>query len=239
MATRVISPGTLHYPATDLAWPNATVKLIQKRAFVVGGVVYPKKMHRLDTDSSGVTPALTVAVPDDGAIPWGIILPDGSDYEVSIGAGIPISLDSLLLTAGLEADDQNEVAELIDAEATARASADSALDARVDTLERHTTAQTLADAASIAWDTSAGHLASVTLGGNRTLAAPSSGVAGTYVLRVTQDATGSRTLAYNAVFKWAGGTAPVLSTTAGAVDVLSFVSYDGATFYGSCLKGFA
>jgi hypothetical protein len=106
-------------------------------------------------------------------------------------------------------------------------------------LARHVTAQTLTDAASIAWDTSAGHLASVTLGGNRTLAAPTNGVAGTYILRVTQDGTGSRALAYNAAFKWAGGSAPVLSTTAGAVDILTFASPDGATFYGGdALKAF-
>lgn len=93
-------------------------------------------------------------------------------------------------------------------------------------------ATTLSDAATIAWDASSNQVASVTLAGNRTLGAPTNLVDGaTYVLTVKQDATGSRTLAYNVVFKFPGGTAPTLSTTANAVDILTFVS-DGTNMYG-------
>lgn len=100
-------------------------------------------------------------------------------------------------------------------------------------------ATTLTDAATIAWDASANQVAKVTLAGNRTLGAPTNLVdGGTYILRVIQDATGSRTLAYNAVFKWPGGTAPTLSTSANAIDILTFVS-DGTNMYGVALKGFA
>ena len=42
------------------------------------------------------------------------------------------------------------------------------------------------------------------------------------VIVVTQDGTGSRTLAYNSIYKFAGGTAPTLTTTASAVDVLAY-----------------
>lgn len=62
---------------------------------------------------------------------------------------------------------------------------------------------------------------SVTLAGNRTLANPT----GTpipnmrYSWRVTQDATGNRTLAYGTMFLFAGGT-PTLSTAANAVDLI-------------------
>ena len=38
---------------------------------------------------------------------------------------------------------------------------------------------------------------------------------------ITQDGTGSRTLAYGANFKWPGGTAPTLTTTAAAIDIVS------------------
>jgi hypothetical protein len=97
----------------------------------------------------------------------------------------------------------------------------------------------LTDGSSIAWDLALAQVAKVTLAGNRTLAAPTNLVdGGTYILRVKQDATGSRTLAYNAVFKWPGGTAPVLSTAANSVDVLTFVS-DGTNLYGVAQKGFA
>jgi len=98
---------------------------------------------------------------------------------------------------------------------------------------------TLTDAASISWNLQTQQVAKVTLGGSRTLAAPSNMVDGyTYILRVIQDGTGSRTLSYNSVFKWPNGTAPVLSTAASSIDILTFVS-DGTNMYGAIQKGFA
>ncbi|CAA7613100.1 putative Cell wall-associated hydrolase [Candidatus Terasakiella magnetica] len=91
------------------------------------------------------------------------------------------------------------------------------------TKQQSGTVFSLTDGASIAWDLSTGQTAQVTLGGNRTLAAPTSQVAGTYyALRVAQDGSGSRTLAYNAAFK--GVSAATLSTAANAVDHLVFRS---------------
>ena len=99
--------------------------------------------------------------------------------------------------------------------------------------------QTLTDAATISWNVQTQQVAKVTLGGNRTLDAPTNMVDGfTYILRVIQDGTGSRTLAYNAVYKWPGGVAPVLSTAINAIDILTFVS-DGTNMYGVAQKGFA
>ena len=81
----------------------------------------------------------------------------------------------------------------------------------------------LTDAATIAVDLSLGNNFSVTLAGNRTLGAPTNTTAGqSGVIVVTQDSTGSRTLAYNSIYKFAGGTAPTLTTTASAVDVLAY-----------------
>jgi len=92
-------------------------------------------------------------------------------------------------------------------------------------------ATTLVDGASISWDASANQVTSVTLAGNRTLAAPTNLVDGAvYLLMVIQDGTGSRTLSYNAVFKFTGGTAPTLTTTAAAKDILVFYS-DGTNMY--------
>lgn len=93
-------------------------------------------------------------------------------------------------------------------------------------------AQTLTDQATVAWNTNLGSFASVTLGGNRTMAAPTNLQAGKrYALKITQDGTGSRTITWNAVFKWAGGTAPTLSTAAAKIDIINFVS-DGTNLYG-------
>lgn len=56
----------------------------------------------------------------------------------------------------------------------------------------------------------------------------------------TQDATGSRTIAWPSSFKWAGGTAGVLSTAANAVDML-VATYRSSTgfWYASLSKAFS
>lgn len=98
--------------------------------------------------------------------------------------------------------------------------------------------QTLTDGATINWNLALGVAATVTLAGNRTLANPTNMASGySYSIIVKQDATGSRTLAYGSAYKWSGGT-PVLSTTANAVDIITFIS-DGTNMYGSILKAFA
>ena len=66
------------------------------------------------------------------------------------------------------------------------------------------------------------------------MAAPTNLKVTTYLLHVIQDGTGSRTLTWNAIFKWPAGTAPPLTTTAAARDIFSFVS-DGTNLYGSFL----
>ena len=94
--------------------------------------------------------------------------------------------------------------------------------------------QTLTDGATINWDVALGRVATVTLGGNRTMAKPTNLKVGTYILRVYQDGSGSRTLTWNAAFKWTAQTAPVLTTTGNAMDVITFFS-DGNLLYGSYL----
>ena len=96
--------------------------------------------------------------------------------------------------------------------------------------------QTLADGATINWDVDLGRVATVTLGATgRTMAAPTNLKVGTYILRVYQDATGSRTITtWNGAFKWTAAVAPVLSTGAGKLDIITFFS-DGTNLYGSYL----
>jgi hypothetical protein len=94
--------------------------------------------------------------------------------------------------------------------------------------------QTLTDGATISWDTSLGQVATVTLGGNRTMAAPTNLKVGTYILHVIQDGVGGRTITWNSIFKWSSGVAPALSSTGGRRDVFSFVS-DGTNLYGAMI----
>ena len=84
---------------------------------------------------------------------------------------------------------------------------------------------TLTDAATVDWDGDTdGQVVTLTLGGNRTLAAPTNiNQYALYVLRVAQDATGGRTLAWNSAYKFPSAVAPTLTATASAVDVFSFV----------------
>ena len=64
---------------------------------------------------------------------------------------------------------------------------------------------------------------SVTLGGSVTIANPTNQVAGqSGAITVTQDGSGSRTLSFGSDFDFAGGTAPTLTATASAIDVLSY-----------------
>jgi len=89
---------------------------------------------------------------------------------------------------------------------------------------------TLTDQATIAWDVIASPVAKVTLGANRTLAAPSgtSPAAGQFIaLTVIQDGTGSRTLTWNATYEFTADTAPTLTTTANKGDLFIF-KYNGS-----------
>ena len=87
---------------------------------------------------------------------------------------------------------------------------------------------TLTDGATIDWNAQSAPVAKVTLGGNRTLNAPTNGVAGQFIsLLVIQDGTGSRTLTWNAVYEFTADTAPTLTTTANYGDLFTF-RYNGA-----------
>jgi hypothetical protein len=87
----------------------------------------------------------------------------------------------------------------------------------------HQIITTITDAASIVMNMATNNQFVVTLGGNRTLAAPTNLTVGqTGHIYAIQDGTGSRTMGYNSVFKFSGGTDPTLSTAASAVDLLVF-----------------
>jgi len=87
---------------------------------------------------------------------------------------------------------------------------------------------TLTDGATIDWDMADEAVAKVTLGGNRTLNAPTNGSTGQFAsLLVIQDGTGSRTLTWNAVYEFKDDIAPTLTTTGGKGDLFTF-RYNGS-----------
>ena len=82
----------------------------------------------------------------------------------------------------------------------------------------------LSDGATITIDMGTACHHSVTLGGNRTFAAPSNQVVGqSGSIFITQDGTGSRTASFNSAFKFIGGVAPTLSTAASAIDRIDYI----------------
>lgn len=87
--------------------------------------------------------------------------------------------------------------------------------------------QTLTDAVTVTWDAQWGRHSILTPTDNRTIGTPTNLVAGrVYSVRIKQDPTGSRLITWPALVKWAGGSAPTLTTTGGRVDAFSFL-YDG------------
>ena len=98
---------------------------------------------------------------------------------------------------------------------------------------------TLTDAASITNDFALGNNFLVTLGGNRTLAAPTNAVAGqSGTIHIIQDGTGSRTLGYNTAWQFVSATVPTLSTGASDVDILCYVARSSTTIDAALLKNF-
>lgn len=71
-----------------------------------------------------------------------------------------------------------------------------------------------------------------TLTGNCTFTFTAPGGPCSLILKLAQDATGSRTVTWPAAVKWAAGVAPTLTTTASRVDIIAF-HYDGTNYFGS------
>ena len=90
---------------------------------------------------------------------------------------------------------------------------------------------TLTDGATVTWNASTQQVCKLTLGGNRTLSAPTNGVTGQFIsIAVIQDGTGSRTLTWNSVYEFTGDTAPTLTTTINKADVFVF-RYNGTVWH--------
>jgi hypothetical protein len=82
---------------------------------------------------------------------------------------------------------------------------------------------TLTDAASVAINFNSGNHFLVSLAGNRTLENPTNGKVGQVGhIYIVQDATGGRTLSYGDMYNFPSGTAPVLTSVSGSVDLLVF-----------------
>lgn len=68
--------------------------------------------------------------------------------------------------------------------------------------------------------------------GNITIALSNEGVGQCFIINIIQDSGGSRTVTWFTTIKWAGGSAPTLTTTANKIDTLGFIVSSGGNYYG-------
>jgi hypothetical protein len=153
----------------------------------------------------------------------GVVLRPGDDYTATNGTSIVLGVAAAL------SDELNAYAfsSFNVANTYTQAQSDSRY-AQLAATQTFTAAQrgaitTLTDGATITADFATTNHFQVTLGGNRTLANPSNQTAGqSGAIRIVQDGTGSRTLAYGSNWKFSNGSAPVLTTAANSVDILVY-----------------
>ena len=95
------------------------------------------------------------------------------------------------------------------------------------------TGYTPAGAATATLDLTTGNIHSITMpAGNITIAISNEVAGQCFLIEITQDGGGSRTVTWFTTIKWAGGSAPTLTTTASKRDVFGFRvtgadTYDG------------
>lgn len=116
----------------------------------------------------------------------------------------------------------------------------SALDAKA---ANRDVVSALATSGSVAVDAALGDYFTLALSGNVSgftfSNLPGSGHGCTLAVKITQDST-PRTVGWPASFKWAGGSAPAVSTGSGVVDLLVITTFDNGTSWQADLaKGYA
>jgi len=97
-----------------------------------------------------------------------------------------------------------------------------------------------ASAATIDLDLTNGNVFEVTKTGNTIFTfsnPPSSGVAGSFTLILKQDGTGGWTTTWPATVDWGNGASPNISTTAGYVDIASFLTLTAGNIWYGFLGG--
>ena len=98
-------------------------------------------------------------------------------------------------------------------------------------------AYTPAGAATAILDVSNSNIHSITMpAGNITIAISNETVGQCFLIEITQDGTGSRTVTWFSTIKWAGGSAPTLTTTASKRDTFGF-RVTGADTYDAFIVG--
>ena len=221
-----------------LAMSNAAINMAQGADIASAGTINLDTATGNCPDVTGVTTctAITLSV---GRNRW--IRTTGA-MQFTQGANLVLNGGNIVTEAGDYLCFQGYAAGAVRLKQHYRAASPGATLGRVEVFTNKTltnpayTRQALADSATVAWDMSLGSFATLTIAGNRTMALPSNLKDGSAILKLKQDATGSRLMTWNAAFKWSMGVAPTLSTGANKLDAFSFIvdAVDG-TLMGSWL----
>ncbi len=180
--------------------------------------------------STAVTGDVTISNTGVTAIATGVIVNADINASAAIEGSKIVAATTSVLGAVQLSDSTSTTSSVLAATPTAvKAAFDQAnTKASLSAAQTFTAAQrgtisALTDGATITADFAVANNFSVTLGGSRTLANPSNQTAGqSGCIWITQDGTGSRTLAYGSQWDFTGGTAPTLSTAAASVDCLVY-----------------
>jgi hypothetical protein len=190
---------------------------------IADGTVTSTEFQYINTLSSNAQTQLDAKVASTRQVISGSGLTGGGDLSadrtlvVGAGTGITVNADDVAVD---KASDAN-----------VRASASNKV-VTTDLIESASADVALTDAATVAVDWDTGINFTVTLGASRALGNPTNGQPGTWrTITVSQDGTGSRALTYGNQYQFAGGTEPVLTTTAAAVDFLNIYCKSASVFY--------
>lgn len=242
-ATTITVNGTTYDLSANRTWSVGTVTSV---AALTLGTTGTDLSSTVATGTS--TPVITLNVPTASATNRGALSSaDWTTFNNKQPAGTYVTSISVASSNGFAGTSSGgatpsltistSITGLLKGNGTAISAATAGTDYVVSSTATNFTAQqyfgtaTLTDGATISWAANTQQVAKVTLGGNRTMAAPTGLVDGAfYALAVIQDGTGSRTISWNSVFKWTGGTAPTLSTAASKQDYFVFRS-DGTNLY--------
>lgn len=103
---------------------------------------------------------------------------------------------------------------------------------KIDCIGRTSLIKLNTDTTTVTFDMNLTDYHRLTLGGNRTLAVKNDTDSQRFIVSLTQDASGSRTVTWWSGIRWNGGNTPTLVTTPNKEDIFTFIKYGSGDYRG-------